>query len=213
MWLPCFLAQAMGGNILAWILLACAIVVGGVVLYFGKRYVMAVATSYAGALGAALGVGAFLPGQHVDVIHMINDPSHLSCTQWQCYVLAGAWVVFGTMGLVVQLLMYEKPVTEAEMVEQMKLTAAAAREDAEERQLAVAAQRGGLGNRSSRKALRGASTSSASFASSAASTRSSRQAYSQLEQENKALRAQLARVSGANSGRRVHSSGSPFDAV
>jgi hypothetical protein len=109
--------------VLAWCLLGGAIIFGAIVLYFAKRYIMAVATAYAGALVTAFGVGFFLPGQHVDAVALVNDPAHIHCTQWQCYLLAGAWVVFGTMGLIVQLVMYEKPLSEQEIVEQARLMA------------------------------------------------------------------------------------------
>lgn len=95
--------------------------VGALLLYFCRRYVMVLATAYAGALAAALGVGTFLPGQHVDAVQLVNNPTLARCVEWQCHLMAGAWVLLGTLGLIVQLLMFERPLTEAEIVEKARL--------------------------------------------------------------------------------------------
>lgn len=118
------MSQMLGGNVLGWSLFGVGVIVACCVLYFARRYVMVVSTSYAGALAVALGVGTFLPGQHVDAVALVNDPTLSRCVSWQCYLLAGAWVVLGTMGLVVQLLMYERPLTDEEAVERAKLMVA-----------------------------------------------------------------------------------------
>ena len=189
--------KALGSSILGWVLLGCAVIVGALVLYYAQRYVMVVATSYSGALAVALGVGAFLPGQHVDVVQMVNDPAHIQCTQWQCYVLAGAWVILGTMGLAVQVLMYDKPLSEADIVEQMKLIAAEQQQQQQQQGGPGSGSKTGKSTKQQRNLPWKKSSSSQSTSASRAtapslkSMKSRQPSYSQLESENRKLRAKL----------------------
>ena len=110
--LPVFLfiqtggAAALGGNVLAWSLLCGGVVAAAALGYFVRRYIFMVATAYGGALAMVVGLAAFLPGDnsHADLVSLINNPSLVTCAEWQCYAVVGGWLVFGTMGLASQAL-------------------------------------------------------------------------------------------------------------
>ena len=67
------------------------------------RYVLLLVTAFAGALGAVMGLTAFIPGPwFIDVVATVCDPNGNVCKEWQCFLLSVSWVLLGLLGVLVQ---------------------------------------------------------------------------------------------------------------